>query len=159
MCAVSPPFIIVITFIFRNTNGKEVRISNSKQLSDIEFADDLTLLDEDKASLQEFFNSAIDQAEKEGLNINVKKTKCMAVFTNQPLEIFHKDERVKQVSCFRYLGNIVKERGKIVKEIHNRSRWYRVTNEQIRTHTMLPSITEIIKYRVLSWSCTMHARQ
>ncbi|KAK2703327.1 hypothetical protein QYM36_018177, partial [Artemia franciscana] len=62
---------------------------------DVEFADDLTLLDEDKASLQEFFNRVTDRAEKVGLHVYVKKTNRMAVGSDQPLEIFYKGKRVE----------------------------------------------------------------
>ena len=51
-CVLSPLlFIIVFDFTLQNANSKGVRLSNSKQLSDIEFVDNLTLLDKDKASL------------------------------------------------------------------------------------------------------------
>ena len=115
-CVLSPLLIIiVIDFILRNSNSKGLRLSNLKQLSYVGFADDLTLLDEDKASLQEFFNRITDRSEKAGLHVNAKKKKCMAVCSDQPLEILHKGERVEQVSCFQYLGSIVEERDNMAK--------------------------------------------
>ena len=40
--------------------------------------------------------------------------------SDQPPEIFHKGERVEQVSCFRYLGSFIQRRGKIAKEVQTR---------------------------------------
>jgi len=100
-CVLSPLLLmIVINVVLQNANSKGVKLSKSKKLSDVEFAENLTLLDEDKASLQEFFNRVIDRTKKLGMNVNVKETKCMVAYSDQPPKIFHTGDRVEQVSCF-----------------------------------------------------------
>ena len=77
-CVLKPfLFVIVMDYILRQSSGIGVKIS-SRQISDLDFTDDVVLLEEAKLRLQLLLDAIDEKAEKMGLAVNVSKTKSMA---------------------------------------------------------------------------------
>ena len=75
-------FVIVMDYILRRNSGYGVNVS-SKQLYDLDFADDVVLLEDSKQRLQQLFDAITQNAENVGLSINVDKSKSMSIKTHR----------------------------------------------------------------------------
>ena len=81
-CILSPfLFNLVIDWIMRQTITETdgVLLSEGVRITDVDYADDLLLLAEDKSSAQDFINRLEAKAETVGLLISAPKTKSMGV--------------------------------------------------------------------------------
>nr|KAG5698573.1 hypothetical protein BaRGS_027084 [Batillaria attramentaria] len=82
-CILSPTiFLMVVDWVMRQaTDGKRTGIqwTFSKQLEDLDFADDIALLSHKQQDAQEKLNRVAEEAEKTGLKINISKTEVMRV--------------------------------------------------------------------------------
>ncbi|KAL1445973.1 hypothetical protein WDU94_003591 [Cyamophila willieti] len=83
------------------------------------FADDCALIAENPEDLQEIQNVFTNEAEKFGLNVNQTKTEVMFINT-PPKDIKLKNEIVKTVTEFKYLGSLLQHNGYVEKEINHR---------------------------------------
>nr|KAG5692585.1 hypothetical protein BaRGS_024005 [Batillaria attramentaria] len=73
---------MVVDWVMRQaTDGKRTGIqwTFSKQLEDLDFADDIALLSHKQQDAQEKLNRVAEEAEKTGLKINISKTEVMRV--------------------------------------------------------------------------------
>lgn len=61
-------FEIIMDYLLRQSSGCGVKIS-SRQISDLDFADDVVLLEEAKQQLQLLVDTITDKAEKVGLTL------------------------------------------------------------------------------------------
>jgi hypothetical protein len=86
-CSLSPTmFLIVIDAVMQNVNRdrrRGIHWGLVNKLQDLDFADDLCLLSETHGDMQKKLEDSINEAEKAGLVINVKKTKAMRVNTRK----------------------------------------------------------------------------
>ena len=98
--------------------GYGVKVSN-KQLFDLDFADDVVLLEESKERLQQLLDTITENAENVGLKINIDKSKSMAI-TTSPLVLHCKNKDLEQVQEFKYLGSWIDCDGEISTEIKRR---------------------------------------
>jgi len=81
-CILSPfLFLMVIDFVMRKTmEGKDFGISwDHRRLADLDFADDIALLDYTHGALQDMTNRLHGLGKKVGLRISDGKTKTMTV--------------------------------------------------------------------------------
>ena len=118
-CVLSPMlFIIIMDYALRFTSGYGVKVSN-KQLFDLDFADDVVLLEESKERLQQLLDTITENAENVGLKINIDKSKSMAI-TTSPLVLHCKNKDLEQVQEFKYLGSWIDCDGEISTEIKRR---------------------------------------
>ena len=79
-------FLIVIDAVMRNLNRdrqRGIQWGLFDKLEDLDFADDLCLLSETHGDMQTKLEDLINEAEKTGLVINVKKTKAVRINTNK----------------------------------------------------------------------------
>ena len=84
-----------------------IKWKKDERLTDLDFADDIALLAENMADLQEMTIALDNSALKVRLNINSEKTKIMQVFAQDPTtKIFIKNEEVADVPYFTSLGSI-----------------------------------------------------
>ena len=75
-------------------------------LSNLSYADDISLLNECPTKLQNFVNELAKNAKEIGLEINLSKTKSMSTDKTQlPLNITIYGKPIKQVTEFIYLGH------------------------------------------------------
>jgi hypothetical protein len=115
-------FVIVIDYVMRNAESDHTNekgecgfVTNSRQSSrqpattvhDLDFADDIALLESnfDRAQMQ--LITTASRAEEVGLQVNIKKTQ---VLTNQntinrPIQLNRQD--IQWVENFKYLGSIM----------------------------------------------------
>ena len=118
-CVLSPfLFVIIMDYILRRNSGYGVKVS-SKQLCDLDFADDVVLLEDSKQRLQQLLDAITENAENVGLSINVEKSKSMSI-RSSPLVLHHKNTSLEQVKDFKYLGSWIDCDGEIMTEIKRR---------------------------------------
>ena len=109
-------FILVVDYILSNCEGYGIDIGEPARLEDLDFADDISLLETCKLRLHTLINSVEDAAEQSGLKINTNKTKSMAT-SGSFLDIKCGADRIEQVVEFRYLGSTVENTGSNEREI------------------------------------------
>nr|KAG5712455.1 hypothetical protein BaRGS_011429 [Batillaria attramentaria] len=124
-CILSPTiFLMVVDWVMRQaTDGKRTGIqwTFSKQLEDLDFADDIALLSHKQQDAQEKLNRVAEEAEKTGLKINISKTEVMRVNHKQhdPIQLHQED--IKEVDKFVYLGSVVSKDGGTDEDIKSRT--------------------------------------
>nr|KAG5703440.1 hypothetical protein BaRGS_022489 [Batillaria attramentaria] len=124
-CILSPTiFLMVVDWVMRQaTDGKWTGIqwTFSKQLEDLDFADDIALLSHKQQDAQEKLNRVAEEAKKTGLKINISKTEVMRVNHKQhdPIQLHQED--IKEVDKFIYLGSVVSKDGGTDEDIKSRT--------------------------------------
>ena len=85
-CVLSPLlFTLVMDYVLRQSTGYGVNVNN-KQLADLDFADDIVLLEDAKDRLRLLFDEISEKAREVGLSINVDKSKSMST-SGSPLTL------------------------------------------------------------------------
>ena len=110
-CLLSPTiFLMVVDWVMRQWTF-------TKQLEDLDFADDISLLSHKQQDAQEKLGRVAAEAEKTGLQINIGKTEAMRVNNKQddPLQLHQ--ESIKDVDKFVYLGSVVSKDGETDEDI------------------------------------------
>ena len=79
----------------------------TKQLEDLDFADNISLLSHKQKDAQEKLCRVAAEAEKTGLQINIGKTEAMRVNNKQDDSLRPHQENIKEVDKFVYLGSVV----------------------------------------------------
>ena len=115
-CLLSPTiFLMVVDWVMRqSTAGQRTGIqwTFKKQLEDLDFADDISLLSHKQQDAQEKLCWLAAEAEKTALQINTGKTEAMRVNNKQDDPLRLHQENIKEVDKFVYLGSVVsKDRG------------------------------------------------
>ena len=124
-CILSPTiFLLVADWIMRQaTSDKKTGIqwTFTKQLQDLDFADDISLLLSHRhQDAQEKLSCLAEEAEKTGLNINIKKTVVMRINNKKQDPITLHDEDLNEVEKFVYLGSVVNTDGGTDEDIKSR---------------------------------------
>ena len=90
----------------RNTRLEEAQAGikiAGRNISNLRYADDITLLAESEEELKSLLMKVQEESEKVGLKLNIQKTKIMAFY---PITSWQIDgETVKTVSDFIFLGS------------------------------------------------------
>ena len=114
-CLLSPTiFLMVVDWVMRqSTAGQRTGIqwTFTKQLEDLDFADDISLLSHKQQDAQEKLCRVAEEAEKTGLQINIGKTEIMRVNNKQQDPVRLHQEDIKEVDKFVYLGSIISKDG------------------------------------------------
>ena len=92
----------------------------TKQLEDLDFADDISLLSHRHQDAPEKLSRLAEEAEKTGLNINIKKTVVMRINNKKQDPITLHDEDLNEVEKFVYLGSVVNTDGGTDEDIKSR---------------------------------------
>ena len=98
---------MVVDWVIRqSTAGKRTGIqwTFTKQLEDLDFSDDTSLLSHRQQDAQEKLCRVAAEAEKTGLQINIGKTKVMRVNNRQQDPVRLHQEDIKEVDKFVYLA-------------------------------------------------------
>ena len=109
--------------ILRNLEESEGLKVNGENLNNLRYADDTSLLAGSEEDLQRLLDIVVEESEKLGLSLNVKKTECMVVSkkeNNPKCKLFSKGEQIRQVQKFKYLGYTLTSDGKCRTEIKKR---------------------------------------
>ena len=113
-------FIIVLDYALRKAiDGKEEELGFTLQprksrrhpkqvLTDLDFADDISLLSDEIAQAQELLLRVERECKKVGLGINAKKTKGLPLNVDSPAPLHKADgTEIEWVEDFKYLGSWV----------------------------------------------------
>ena len=123
-CILSPTmFLIVIDAVMQNVNrGKwrGIQWGLVDKLEDLDFADDLCLLSETHGDMQTKLEDLVNEAEKTGLVVNMKKTKALRINTNKTKPCTLRGENIKDVDSFVYLGSVVTKDGGAAQDVSQR---------------------------------------
>ena len=134
-----------------------------KNINNIRYADDTVLIADSEEKLQRLVERVDAAGEEMGLRINRKKTECMVMSkrTAPACNIRVRDEIIKQVDKFKYLGSMMTVDGRSESEIRQRigiakSAFEKmrklVTNRHIRIETRMRAIKAYI-WSTLLYGC------
>ena len=86
------------------------------------FADDQGMVASSESGLQRLMDRLVESAKNYDMKINVKKTKAMVVSRKEErtVSIIVEGQRVEQVERFKYLGSVITEDGRCIKEVKQR---------------------------------------
>lgn len=114
-CLLSPTiFLIVIDWIMRQSTADQktgIQWTFTKQLEDLDFADDICLLSHKWQHAQEKLCRVAEEARKTGLQINIRKTEVMRINSRQQDPVKLDQKEIKEVDKFVYLGSVVSKDG------------------------------------------------
>lgn len=135
-CLLLPTILLlVVDWIMRQaTSDKKTGIqwTFTKQLEDLDFADDISLLSHRHQDAQEKLSHLAEKAEKTGLNIKTKKTEVMQINNKKQDPITLHDEDLNEVEKFVYLGSVVSKDGETDEDINSRINKARHTFNTLR---------------------------
>ena len=106
-------FIIVIDYVMKRsekefgfiTHLRTCRRNLDKKLNDLDYADDIALLEKSLSAAQQQLEETSKNAREVGLEINTDKTKLMIFNSDQNQTIKLNGEIIETVSDFKYLGS------------------------------------------------------
>ena len=114
-CLLSPTiFLMVVDWVMRQSTsgqGTGIQWTFMRQLEDLDFADDISLLSHKQQQAQEKLSRVAEEAKKTGLQINIGKTESMRVNNKQRNRLKLQQEEIREVNKFVYLGSIVSKDG------------------------------------------------
>ena len=113
-CILSPIlFLLVMDWVLkRATNESNCGIpwANSERLTDLDFADDIVLMDTTWEGMMRLTSRIETEAGAVGLRINADKTKLMAVgHMGKSQSIMAEGRQVESVAEFCYLGSVISD--------------------------------------------------
>jgi hypothetical protein len=95
---------------------------NGRHVSNLRFADDIDLMGETVADAQDILHAVHLSSRRHGLEINIDKTKVLTVArVTQCTDITIENQKLEQVSHFKYLGTEVTEQNSSVTDIRCRT--------------------------------------
>ena len=119
-CVLSPYLFNLYTeFIFRKSQDFPGLNINGRNINNLRYVDDTTLLANNQEDLQRIVNTVKTESEIKGLNMNVDKTKTMVISKKegQKAKIIVDGKELEQVKSYKYLGQTVTDEAKNDKEI------------------------------------------
>ena len=122
-CLLSPIiFTLAIDWVMSQaTKGRNgLQWTLDTQLHDLDFADDIVLMTQAFAHLQEKANDVNNEASKLGLKINAEKTKSLRVKHKLATSVRIEGKEVEDVSEFKYLGSLVTQSGGAEEDVESR---------------------------------------
>lgn len=158
-------FNALLEEIFRGLNWekKGLRVQG-KNLNHLRFADDIVLISESKAEIQEMCVELVEESQKRGLEFNIDKTKYMSNIEGG--EICIGGNKLEKVKEYVYLGQIMSFEEKMDKEINARKNqawkayWSlkRIFKSKMslkaKMKIMVSCIVPVIVYGAQTWNLT-----
>ena len=133
-------------------------------LTDLDFADDLSLLSDEIEQAQELLLSVERECKKVGLGVNAKKTKGLPINVENPPPLHTMDgTELEWVKDFRYLGSWVEqtERDIAVRKalawqaLNGMSRiWASAMSSELKTRFFTATVESILLYGCEAWALT-----
>ena len=123
-CILSPSLFNLYTEkIFREVEDMKGVMVGGININNLRYADDTALVAESAADLQELISAVNEKGKPYGMEMNVEKTKSMAVSKMSPVtraNITLDGAEIKQTANMVYLGHMMTEDGKNETEIKRR---------------------------------------
>lgn len=119
-------FSALLEHVFRNLEWDSVGINiNGTLLNHLRFADDLIIVCDNAASLQQMLQQLTEASKVVGLTINKTKTKAMT--NSEEIAIIVDNEKIEYVRSYSYLGQLIAFQDQTNSEIERRisSAWNR----------------------------------
>jgi len=136
-CVASPSLFNIYTeYIFKEIKEMHGINIGGHNINNLRYADDTVLLAENESDLQQLLNVIQAKSAQYGLDMNVKKTKTMLISSKEiipAININVNNERLEQVTNFKYLGQNISQNGKCISEIKQR-----IEIAKARFHEMSP---------------------
>ena len=145
-CVLSPLlFVIYMDQITKEANP------DLEALNELLFADDQSLMNQNKAALQEHTDQLNTSCEKYDMKISINKTEVMSVSRNPgKLDININGTQLKQTKEFKYLGSLFTEDGKLDREIETRCQKANAVSYQLAPLLKHPSIPMSTKAKLIN---------
>lgn len=164
-------FSAVLENIFRKLDWKRFGLNiNGEKLNHLRFADDIVLLEENAAHLEEMIKTLNEESMKVGLSMNKEKTKVLT--NSNPIAITIENQALEYVDEYCYLGQIISHKDQSTKEINRRilNGWkkYWSLKEVLKSKELSMStkrkvfntcVLPVITYGCETWSLTKHHRE
>ena len=101
----------------KRSHNDAIEVSGGKNISNLRFADDTTVMEESKEKLKSLLMKVKEESENVGVKLNIQKAKIMA---SGPITSWQIDgETVETVSDFIFLGSKITADGDCSHEIKN----------------------------------------
>ena len=146
-----------------------------QNITNLRYADDTILLAKSEEDLPKLLDVVVRESELKELSINCKKTEYMVVSKKKDIprcSLKVKDQIIKQVSAFNYLGSTITEDARCMKEIKRRivlaksafsklSNILRNTSLSMRTRMQVLNcyVYPVLLYGSETWSITSDMRK
>ena len=173
-CILSPLlfniFLADITEEFTNEDCEPIIIGESNSLGSLIWADDILLLSESEEGLRHMLQNLMQYSAKNGLEINIHKTKCM-IF-NKTGKLFKRsfkmnNQTIYTTNWYKYLGFVVTPSGEIttgLNDLKDRAlrAYYKLKNKMGHYFRLYPDTTigmidslvaPILLYNSDYWGC------
>ena len=125
-CILSPLlfniFLADLPTIFNAPECQTPIIEGRNHISSITWADDLILFSESESGLNKMMSKLSNYNEKNGLEINIDKTKCMIFNKTGRLirrNFKYRDKNIGTIREYKYLGFVLTPSGEIVSGLHD----------------------------------------
>ena len=122
-CILSPfLFLMVVDFVMKKALSRPeygVKWKEHGRLMDLDFADDIALLAEDRNTLQNMTNDLDSGSTKVGLRISCEKTKTMTI-SGDGFPLVIGQQQVEEVTRFTYLGSNMSADGDAEVDVNSR---------------------------------------
>ena len=116
-------WMVLMDLVTRST-GKSIRNHRikwgGKILLDLNYADALSILDENESKMNELLEVLRVQGARIGFKINVNKTKSLRLGISEDEKLTLGNEKIDQVGSFAYLGSIISKDSRSSKDIKSR---------------------------------------
>lgn len=165
-------FTSVLEEVFRKLkwDNKHGIIINGRRLTNLRFADDVTLFARSPNELQQMITELNDRSNQVGLAINYNKTKVMTNRTPTPISIHATD--IEYVNDYTYLGQTVSLQQGTEKEVQRRitQSWKafwalkfifldKSLNRRLRIEALSSCVFPVLTYGCQTWALTERQRR
>lgn len=162
-CVLSPCLFNICTeMIFREIEDRPGVCMGGRNITNIRFADDTTLLAKDEKTLNDTLLTIKAESLKYGLSMNSSKTKTMVIskkVEKPTINISIDGNKIEQVGQFTYLGQILDENADHEKEIKRRIGISKSAFNNMKSIFQSRKINMKLKLRLLKcyiWSVLLH---
>lgn len=154
-------FLLCIDYIFK-TIPQNFGITTDKvplgiQISDLSFADDVVLLDDNVVNAQMHIDALVQTAGKIGLTINTKKSKVMMNEVTGTLHCIN--QPLETVQDFQYLGSFIKETQTDIRKRKQKALIYHKKLQNLWSNNLISLATKLRLYKTTSRAIFLYGSQ